>query len=86
METGESVKYVVAHVREALAEDERTNLLDVQVRVEAGKLYLFGQVVSRERREAAEQVAREIAPPDMPLVNELWVETYLEPSEPELLP
>jgi hypothetical protein len=69
-------QYVIARVREALAQDPRTNLLDVQVRVLGAVVYLLGTVESADRRAAAEQVAREAMPEDVSLVNELWVDDY----------
>jgi osmotically-inducible protein OsmY len=73
-------KYVVGRVRQALAEDPRTNQLDIHVSVTAGKLYLIGQVGCQSRRGAAEQVATEMVGDQMPVVNELWVENYQEPT------
>jgi hypothetical protein len=48
--------------------------------VTAGKLYLIGQVGCQSRRGAAEQVACEALEDKLPVVNELWVETYEEPT------
>jgi len=73
-------KYLVGRVRQALAEDPRTNQLDIQVYVTAGKLFLIGQVGCHSRRGAAEQVACETVADQLPVVNELWVETYEEPT------
>lgn len=69
-------QYVVGRIREALAEDPRTNLLDVQVKVLGAVVYLLGTVESADRRAAAEEVARETMPADVSLVNELWVDDY----------
>jgi osmotically-inducible protein OsmY len=79
----DSTKYLVARVHEALAMDDRTNALDVQVLFSGGKIYILGQVSSAERRRAAEEVAREVLPSNTKLVNELWVQTFSEPTEPE---
>jgi len=73
-------KYLVGRVRQALAEDLRTNQLDIQVYVTSGKLYLIGQVGCHSRRGAAEQVACEAVQDQLPVVNELCVETYEEPT------
>jgi hypothetical protein len=73
-------KYLIGRVRQALAEDPRTNQLDIQVYVTAGRLYLIGQVGCKSRRGAAEQVACEALEDKLPVVNELWVETYEEPT------
>lgn len=79
----DSTKYLVARIHDALATDERTNALDVQVLMTAGKVFIIGRVSAIERRRAVEQVVREILPPDTPLVNELCVQTFSEPTEPE---
>lgn len=79
----ESTKYLVARVKEALAQDPRTNTLDVQILFTGGKLCLLGGVTSGERRDAAEQVVREVLPARLQLVNQLWIQTFSEPTEPE---
>jgi hypothetical protein len=79
----EPTKYLVARITEALAQDERTNALDVQVLLSGGKVFILGRVSSSERRRAAEQVVREVLPPNTSLVNELCVQTFSEPTEPE---
>ena len=71
--------YVVGHVRDALASDERTGVLDVHVAVVAGRLVLTGHVATAARRDAVTAVAAEVAP-DLDLVNEL---TVLNPPPPE---
>jgi hypothetical protein len=76
----EPVKYLVGRLRQALAEDPRTNILDVQITIRAGKAFLEGQVDSAALKEAVEEVTRELLPPDLDLVNELWVPTYGPPE------
>jgi osmotically-inducible protein OsmY len=82
----EPIKYLVARIRQALAEDERTNLLDLQVNILGGKVFLNGQVDSPDRRRAAEEVTREVVPSEMAVVNELWLASYNAPPETETLP
>ncbi|MCG5053101.1 MAG: BON domain-containing protein [Myxococcales bacterium] len=78
----EPVKYLVAKVREALAQDPRTNVLDVHVRVEGERVYLLGTVELAARKKALETVVQEILPPGMILVNNVTVATYsAEPIE-----
>jgi hypothetical protein len=79
----DSTKYLVARIKEALAQDPRTNTLDVQILFSGEKLCLLGGVTSTERRDAAEQVVREVLPPQLQLVNQLWIQTFSEPTEPE---
>lgn len=76
-------KYLVARLSQALATDERTNALDVQILLSGGRVFIMGQVACAERRRAAELVARELLPPNMGLVNELWVQTFDEPTGTE---
>lgn len=81
----EPSRHLVAKIREALAEDPRTNVLDVQVMVSSGKVFLMGTVACDERRRAVVEVAGELLPPSFQLVNELWIETVSEPTEHERL-
>jgi hypothetical protein len=77
--------YVVSRIKDALATDERTNLLDIVVEVRDRRVFLSGNVACDHRRAAAEEVAREIVPDSLVLVNALCVEHYAEPREPEPL-
>ena len=79
-------RYLVGRIQQALAEDERTATLDLRVKITAGQVFLMGTVDSAERRQAAEQVAREIVPGDMSVVNDLWLANYRTPPEPETVP
>jgi osmotically-inducible protein OsmY len=80
-----SPSYLVGHIKDALATDERTHMLDVSVKVHELRVFLIGRVTCEARRLAAEQVARELIPGDMAVVNSLCVESYPEPSQPEPL-
>ena len=80
----EPKQYVIERVRDALAHDARVAERDVHVRVLGPRLYLQGSVTTAERRDAATQVAREVAP-DHQVVNDLSVVGYTEPSEEERL-
>ena len=83
---GEPVGYLVARILQALAEDERTNILDLQVNIAGGKAFLMCEVDSGERRTAVELVVREIVPADMNVINELWIREYNLPPTSESLP
>ena len=83
MSDAESSRHLVAKIREGLAEDPRTHVLDVQVMVSSGKVFLMGTVACAERRRLVIEVARELAPESFELVNELWIETVQEPTETE---
>jgi hypothetical protein len=77
--------YLLGQIKEALATDERTNMLDVNVVVTEAQVFLMGPVPCERRRLAAELVARELVPEHMGLVNSLCVESYKEPTETEHL-
>ncbi|MCZ7680108.1 MAG: metallophosphoesterase [Sandaracinaceae bacterium] len=66
----------VARVREALAEDERTHALDIEVTVTREGIVLSGDVETPERRVELELVARGAAPPDARIVNRIRVFRY----------
>jgi osmotically-inducible protein OsmY len=76
-------KYLEAHIREALAEDDRCNMLDVQIRVADQRVFLIGVVESEHRRAAAEEVVRERLPGSMEVVNQLCIGKYEPPTEAE---
>jgi hypothetical protein len=65
-------QYVVAHLRDVLAHDERVAALDVQVRIVGSDVFLTGTVSSPERSAAIETVVREEAP-DLTPHNQLDV-------------
>ena len=69
-------QYLVAAIQKLLAEDARTNLLDVQVKVSAEKVFLIGTVESEDRRDAASEVVKGALPPTYILINDLCVTTY----------
>jgi hypothetical protein len=54
--------YKAAHLREALAQDSRTNELDIVIDFEGDSLLLRGDVSTAERKIAVEAVARELFP------------------------
>jgi hypothetical protein len=76
-------KYLEAHIREALATDARTNLLDPQVTIAAGKVFLLATVESAERRLAVELVVREIIPPELEIINEICIDCFDAPTTGE---
>jgi hypothetical protein len=85
MQHDEPSRHLVARIREALAEDSRTNVLDVQVMVSSGRVFLMGAVANEERRRVVLEVAREQLPSNLELVNEIWIQNFKEPTEPEQL-
>ncbi len=73
-------KYLEAHIREALATDARTNILDPQLTITAGKVFLIATVESEERRLAVELVVREVTPEGMQIISEIRVDSYEAPT------
>ena len=69
--------YRVGHLRQLLAKDPRTNILDVEVRIVGDRVFLRGNVESDALRAAAAVVVREAIPPEMEVVNEVWVTAYV---------
>jgi hypothetical protein len=69
--------YRAGQLRLLLARDPRTNLLDVEVRIVGRRVFIAGTVESATLRVAAEQVIREAIPPNMEIVNNVWVTEYV---------
>jgi hypothetical protein len=67
----------VGRLLQLLAKDPRTNVLDVQVRIVGQRVFLNGSLESEILRTAVEQVIREAIPPDMEVVNNIWVTAYV---------
>lgn len=70
--------YVVPHLRQILAEDPRTNELDVQIEQSGDIILLRGEVPTPERKAAAEQVSREVCP-EFKIENQMKVSHYEAP-------
>jgi osmotically-inducible protein OsmY len=78
-------EYVVQHVREALANDERVGQLDIGVTVAGERIQLAGCVQTPDRRRAILDVVGEIAP-DWDIHNAIVVEELHETEAVENLP
>lgn len=74
--------YAIAHLREKLAEDDRTNELDIKIEQSDDKVFLRGEVQQKERREAVEKITKEILK-GYPFTNEIRVSSFEEPTESE---
>jgi predicted nucleotidyltransferase len=72
----------VARMHEALAEDPRTNELDIQVEAAEGKVLLRGEVMTEERRQRIERIAREIVP-QVEIENQIRVTQISQQAEAE---
>lgn len=79
------IVYLAEKVRLAFAQDDRTHLLCLTVAVRQDRLYVSGVVDSAERRDVAEQVAREVVNGLVYVINEIQVEQYFAPTTSEPL-
>ncbi|HEY9556761.1 MAG TPA: hypothetical protein VIR58_08500 [Acidimicrobiales bacterium] len=79
--------YVIAHVREALATDERVAELGIELTIASSTLVLNGRVASTAQRDAATAVATELLAaqlPDLEVRNDLEVvDADAGPAGPE---
>lgn len=75
-------EYEVGHLREALAQDPRTNELDIEIEIIKNRVLLRGEVAVPERRQAVEDVARERFPRHI-IENHIRVSSTAEPTETE---
>ena len=77
-------EYLTEHIREALARDDRVNDLGVHVTMTRGGIFLTGEVMTQERRNAITEVVRELVP-DLEVHNQTTVSAYAEPPDMEVL-
>jgi hypothetical protein len=77
-----SEAYAIGHLRERLAEDPRTNELDIEIEQSQDRLLLRGEVSIPERRQAVEKIAREVFP-KFEIENQIRVMNFNEPTEAE---
>jgi osmotically-inducible protein OsmY len=77
-------QYLAGRVREALAEDPRTNELGIRVVVRGKQVFVQGQVAVDSRRERVMEVVRENCP-GLTLHDELTVPECPEPDGEERL-
>ena len=75
-------EYLAEHVRDSLIHDPRVNEQDVLVRIKERRVYLGGNVSTRELREAISVVAGELLP-DYEIVNETTLVPAAEPQDEE---
>lgn len=74
--------YIAGQVERAVAQDERTHELGVQVQIDEGAVVLRGEVASEQRQRLVAQVAAEAAP-GMAIRNEVSVTEVLPPDQPD---
>ena len=79
---GPSDMQMVAHLRERLAEDTRTNEMDIAIEIADQQLLLRGEVLTQERRAAISAICHELYPA-LRIEDQLRVPRYGEPPEAE---
>lgn len=84
MTRAEADEYVVARVKEALAQDARLHDLSLDVTVRGGRVFVAGHVATPERRDAISDVLAD-ACPDRDVANETTVEEVAAPVGEERL-
>lgn len=77
-----SEAYAIGHLRERLAEDPRTNELDIEIEQSQDRLLLRGEVSVAERRQTVEKIASECFPGYV-IENQIRIINFNEPSEAE---
>jgi osmotically-inducible protein OsmY len=82
--SGLPVEYLIQHVREALAADERVAELGIDLEVHDEDVYVKGDVATPERRDAIEQVVRELVP-DRKVHNQIGIEEIFDSDTTENL-
>ncbi|MDQ1438384.1 MAG: hypothetical protein QOK43_2013 [Acidimicrobiaceae bacterium] len=80
----EPVDYIVGHLEEALACDERVNEQGLHVTVHGRRIFVDGTVSTKERHAAVAEIVAELLP-DWSLVNQATVADFPEPSDMEAL-
>lgn len=65
------------NLRQLIAKDPRTNVLDVEVRIVGNRVHLVGTVEDAALRASVEEVVREAIPAEMEVVNDIWVTAYV---------
>ena len=76
--------YLVQRVKEALAHDGRVNELELKVKIYGQKVFVTGTVPTPERRDAVDEVLREVLP-GFEIHNETTIATLEEPTQVETL-
>lgn len=82
--SSEPAAYTEQHIKDALIHDPRVGEMTLDVTLAAGRVFVAGQVVTEQRRDAIPEVVRAIAP-DLEVVNEVTVVPCDEPVGQEVL-
>jgi hypothetical protein len=82
---GKAPEYLVAHIREALAQDGRTAQQDLKVVVSGNQVVVKGDCASSDRKRAIEEVVRVVAP-EHEVANQVRVSPVTGPEITEEIP
>jgi predicted nucleotidyltransferase len=74
--------YAIGHLKQRLAEDSRTNELDIDIEQSQDRVLLRGEVSVADRRQTVEKIARECFP-NHAIENQIRVINFNEPTEAE---
>ena len=80
----EPIPYTEQHIKDALIHDPRVGEMTLEVTLAAGRVFVAGQVMTEQRRDAIPEVVRTVAP-DLDVVNEVTVVPCDEPVGQEVL-
>lgn len=80
----EPAVYTAQHIKDALIHDHRVGEMTLEVTLAGGRVFVAGQVMTEQRRDAVPEVVRTIAP-DLDVVNEVTVVPCDEPEGQEVL-
>ena len=85
LDPAEPVDYLIGHLEEALACDDRVNEQGLHITIQGRRVFVDGTVATRGRFEAVAEVVGELLP-GWTVVNQADVaEDYDEPSQMEAL-
>lgn len=76
--------YLVTLVQEHLSSDERTGAADLRVSIDDRKIFVRGETVSRDQRDAIDLLVKDIAP-GFEVVNEVRVTEVASPKVEKVL-
>lgn len=80
----EPAAYTAQHIKDALIHDPRVGEMTLEVTLAAGRVFVSGQVMTEQRRDAVPDVVRSVAP-DLEVVNEVTLVPCDEPDGQEVL-
>ena len=80
----EPAAYTAQHIKDALIHDPRVGEMTLEVTLAGGRVFVSGQVMTEQRRDAIAEVVRTVAP-ELEVVNEVTLVPCDEPVGQEVL-